>query len=76
MDSIGNGWIEISNESDLPSSDLYDWVLVKKLLLPEGFYGVPSIAEYRNGQWLDECGGNIEESRGVRVTHWRPIPED
>ena len=68
-------WIPISKR--LPESPLYDWVLVATKLDPEGWYGVPHIAELRNGIWFDQQHDiPFEEQCGVVVTHWMPLPEN
>jgi len=68
-------WIDINTAP--PKSLGYDWVLVKVKMEPEGWYGVPYIAELRNGVWYAQClDSPMEEVLSVKVTHWMPIPED
>lgn len=60
-----------SVEAGLPLKPEHDWVLVKTRLIPEGFYGVPHVAELRDGVWYcDCCDGPMEEGLGLKVTHW------
>lgn len=62
-------WIPV--EDGLPLKPEHDWVLVKVRLIPEGFYGVPHVAELRDGVWYcDCCDGPMEECLGLKVTHW------
>lgn len=79
---IANGvtvqkWIPVTER--LPDTqDDVDWVLVNIRLMPEAYYGVPCVAELRNGDWYDAEGGLLdtsEEGCGVIVTHWMPLPE-
>lgn len=56
-----------------PTKPEYDWVLVRCKLMPEEYYGVPHVAELRDGDWYDSHG-NIEELYSVKVTHWMPLP--
>ena len=65
-------WISVKER--LPSSDR-DWVLVACKLMPEGFYGVPHVAELRGGVWWSDCYDVPLCSAGVVVTHWMPLPE-
>ena len=61
-------------EDRLP--DTRDWVLVIGEFVPEGGWFVPQIAEYFLDSWrldVDECSS--PEDRGIRVTHWMPLPE-
>ena len=69
------GWISVAER--LPEKSTYDWVLVQVKMDPEGYYGVPHVAELRNGKWfgmgyLDDMP--LEESCGIIVTHWMPLP--
>lgn len=66
-------WIPVSER--LPERPEYDWVLVQVKMNPEDYYGVPHIAELRNGTWYDEDDLPLEEFRSVKVTHWMPLPE-
>lgn len=70
------GWNKISSKEDLPDPEKYDWVLVAIQILPEGYYGVPYVAECRNGIWYDHMDRDIEKDLGVKVTHWTTIPGD
>ena len=70
-------WISV--EDRLPDKNEYDWVLVAVMLVPEGWYGVPHIAELRGGVWYSGGPSNylpLEESAGVKVTHWGPLPKN
>ena len=65
-------WISV--EDRLP--DTRDWVLVIGEFVPEGGWFIPQIAEYFLDSWrldVDECSS--PEDRGIRVTHWMPLPE-
>lgn len=67
-------WISVKDR--LPEKPMYDWVLVQVKLIPENNYGVPHVGELRNGVWYSDCYDTpLEESAGVRVTHWMPLPE-
>ena len=62
-------WISVAER--LPEKPMYDWVLVKTELIPEGGSGVPHVAELRNGVWYcDCCDGPMEETLGVKVVAW------
>lgn len=69
-------WHPINGPEDLPPKDKYDWVLVRVKMDPEGWYGVPHIAELRNGEWwaMDCEDGPMEEWLHVKVTDWMPLP--
>lgn len=67
-----NKWIPV--EERLPDPKEYDWVLVNVLLTPEDYYGVPHIAEFRNGKWWSDDDFPLSEV-GCKVTHWMPLPE-
>lgn len=74
---IANGvtvqkWILVAER--LPDKQ-HDWVLAACKLVPEGFYGVPHIAELRNGKWWADSGDFPLDEIGVEVTHWMPLPE-
>lgn len=72
-DNNGGGkWIPVSER--LPDKQ-HDWVLAACKLVPEGFYGVPHIAELRNGKWWADGGDFPLIDIGVEVTHWMPLPE-
>lgn len=67
-------WIKCSEQ--LPERPKYDWVLVIARMSPEGYYGVPHVAELINGKWqCTEGVGDMEEILSVKVTHWMPLPE-
>ena len=66
-------WISVKDR--LPEHPGYDWVLVQAKMNPEDYYGVPHIAELRNGTWYDEDDLPLEEFRSVIVTHWMPLPQ-
>ena len=66
-------WVKV--EGRLPAPDEYDWVLVNVKFDEDGTYGVPHIAEYRNGEWWGYfCDVPLTEL-GETVTHWMPLPE-
>ena len=65
-------WIPVTER--LPDKQ-HDWVLATGILVPEDFYGVPHIAELRNGEWWDDSGDFPLIDLGVEVTHWMPLPE-
>lgn len=64
-------WIPVTEE--LPDNQ-HDWVLVACKLTPEGWYGVPHIAELRKGVWWADCYDTPLTDAGVEVTHWMPLP--
>ena len=67
-------WISVSER--LPERPLYDWVLVAIKLVPENWYGVPHIAELRNGVWYSNSYNTpFESTCGIVVTHWMPLPK-
>ena len=67
-------WISVSER--LPERPLYDWVLVATKLVPENWYGVPRIAELRNGVWYSNSyNAPFESTCGIVVTHWMPLPK-
>ena len=68
-------WIPVTER--LPERPEYDWVLIQVLILGrDPYYGVPHIAELRNGVWHADCyDGPLEKTAGVKVTHWMPLPE-
>lgn len=73
--NVGDKWISVKD--GLPNEE-YDWVLVQLKLVPEDAYGVPCVAELRNGDWYDAEGcwiGTDPEGGLVVVTHWMPLPE-
>lgn len=67
-------WIPVDEK--LPERPLYDWVLVATKLVPENWYGVPHIAELRNGVWYSNSYNTpLESTCDIVVTHWMPLPE-
>jgi hypothetical protein len=74
MRDKGLAWIDVTEK--LPTAPEHDWVLVKTKMVPEGYYGVPHIAELRNGVWYStEYDTPLEETASVKVTHWMDIPD-
>ena len=75
--SDGIKWISV--DKMLPIRPDYDWVLVKCQMVPEGYEGIPHVAELRNDIWYaDLLDEPMEEHLGVKVTHWadmQQIPE-
>lgn len=69
-------WINVYDM--LPDKLGHDWVLVAMLLDPEGWYGVPTVAELRGGCWYSRESGDLplEVYHGVKVTHWTPLPKN
>jgi hypothetical protein len=66
-------WINV--EDRLPSRPEYDWVLVNVQMVPEGWYGVPAIAELRNDVWYFRHDDEpAEKHLSVKVTHWMELP--
>ena len=65
-------WIPVTER--LPDTQDYDWVLAQITLIPECIYGVPVVAEMRNGIWYDAYDETIE-GKHEKVTHWMPLPE-
>lgn len=67
-------WISVTDR--LPERPEYDWVLVR-IEYKEGGTGIPHIAELVNGVWQRAGGdGDMEETLAVKVTHWKPIPDE
>jgi hypothetical protein len=68
-------WISVKER--LPQKPTFDWVLVQTKMIPEGWYGVPHIAELRGGVWFAQCLDDkpMENELSIEVTHWMPIPE-
>jgi len=67
-------WIPVSKR--LPEPSKYDCVLVRVDPI-EGHKGIPIIADLKNGVWqFIGRKGNMEEILGVKVTHWKPIPNE
>lgn len=67
-----NKWISV--EERLPDPSEYDWVLVNVMFEEDGTYGVPRIAELREGRWVGDDDYPLK-SLGCEVTHWMPLPE-
>lgn len=68
-------WISVKER--LPEAHEQDLVLVACLFQPEGYYGVPHIAEYSNGKWYDtDAAIDIEEKYGLAVAHWTVMPDN
>lgn len=70
--NVPTKWISV--EDRLPGKQ-HDWVLVACKFIPEGWRGVPHIAEFRNGVWWADCHDAPLAKAGVEVTHWMPLPE-
>jgi len=70
-----NEWISVKER--LPQKPTFDWVLVLIKMIPEGWFGIPHVAELRNGVWFAECLDDkpMEKELSVEVTHWMPLPE-
>jgi hypothetical protein len=68
-------WIKV--EDELPDRNLYDWVLVIAKMVPEGWHGVPAVAELRgdNIWYFRDEDLPAEETLGIKVTHWMTLPE-
>jgi hypothetical protein len=67
-------WISVKDR--LPEKPDFDWVLVQSKMSPEGWYGIPHIAELRRGVWFSNvCDNPMEETLSVIVTHWQPLPQ-
>ena len=70
---LNNLWISVEEKTP----ETYDWVLVAPMLVPDGWYGVPVVCEYRNGVWFDRVQeGPFEEWTGTKITHWMPLPDE
>lgn len=71
-------WISVEDISRLPvRGSGYDWVLVRCKMVPEGWIGVPHIAELVDGKWHDQAGNNdMEKALSIKVIEWMPIPGD
>ena len=70
--SMISQWISVKDR--LP--EFRDWVLVIGKFVPEGYWTVPHIAEFRNGVWhSDDIDCTPLEERALTVTHWMPLPE-
>ena len=67
-------WVSVKDR--LPEKPQYDWVLVHITLSPDGFVGLPHVAELRRGKWFStEYDLPIEQVLQGTVTHWKPLPE-
>lgn len=66
-------WIKVADR--LPDPNEYDWVLVNVKFDEDGTYGVPHVAEYRNGEWWGYFDDVPLTELGETVTHWMPLPE-
>lgn len=73
--ALAPAWIDVNDR--LPEHPEHDWVLCKVMLMPEGFYGVPQIAELRrDGKWhARDMDTPYEETVSAKITHWMPIPD-
>ena len=61
-------WVPVTER--LPQRPNYDWVLVKTQF-NEGGYGVPHVAELRDGVWYcAECDGPMESTLAFKVVAW------
>lgn len=65
-------WIKVGER--LPEPSAHDWVLVNITFNEDGTCGVPTVAEYRKGEWWDSLGNKLSELE-ITVTHWMPLPE-
>lgn len=65
-------WIPVTEM--LPDTQEYDWVLVQITFMPGCLFGVPIVAELRDGTWYDAYDETIE-GQFEKVTHWMPLPE-
>lgn len=70
--NVGDKWVSVDER--LPEKQ-HGWVLTACKLVPEDFYGVPHIAELRNGKWWADSGDFPLIEIGVKVTHWMPLPD-
>ena len=68
-----DNWVSVKD--DLPDPEEYDWVLVNVMFNEDGSYGVPQVAEYRNGLWWPRDGEFPISELHCTVTHWQPLPE-
>lgn len=66
-------WISVDDH--LPDKDKYDWVLVQTWIDDvKGYFGVPHVAELRDGKWYAQKPEDIESAYMIKVTHWMPLP--
>ena len=70
--SVFPTWIPV--EERLPDPKEYDWVLVNVKFEEDGTYGVPHIAELREGKWYGDDDYPLSALE-CEVTHWMPLPE-
>ena len=69
-----SNWIDVQER--LPERPEHDWVLVQTKMTPEGWYGVPHVAELRSGVWYTQCLDKpMEYELAIEVTHWMSLPE-
>jgi hypothetical protein len=66
-------WVSVTER--LPLAPEYDWVLVKTVFDSgdsfKGSFGVPHVAELRNGVWYcDTCDEPMEEWLHIKVVAW------
>ena len=66
-------WISVNDR--LPDRAEHDWVLVQIKFIPEGYHGVPYIAELRSNGWFSHYDIPLEIAISAEVTHWMPLPE-
>ena len=70
---LSDGWRDVNTE--LPDASKYDWVLVQCIMIPEGYCGVPHIAEFRRGHWYNNfIDEPFEKHLSVKVIAWMPLP--
>lgn len=71
-------WVPVSERLPV-KEDGYDWVLVKTRFIykgnkPDADFGVPHVAELRNGVWYSgPHNAPMEEALGLRVVAWFDI---
>ena len=65
-------WIPVTER--LPDTQEYDWVLAQIAFIPGCLFGVPVVAELRDGKWYDAYDETIE-GEYEKVTHWMLLPE-
>jgi hypothetical protein len=74
IEDTKKGWISV--DTNPPTREKgYDWVLVRVKMVPEDYYGVPQVAELRDGKWyVDKYNEPYEEWCSAKITDWRPLP--